>query len=101
MRKLFIALTAFISLQLTAQVEDPADWTTSVKKVSDTEYILITEVSIEPGWHVYSQAKGEKDEGPVATEFNFFGTDDFELNGINEEEGTYAEFVDIWDMDVY
>ncbi|GAK91023.1 cytochrome c-type biogenesis protein DsbD, protein-disulfide reductase [Nonlabens ulvanivorans] len=85
MRKLFIALTALISLQLTAQVEDPTDWTTSVEKISDTEYILITEANIEPGWHVYSQAKGEKDEGPVATEFNFFGTEDFELVGINKE----------------
>ena len=101
MRKLFIALTALISLQLTAQVEDPTDWTTSVEKISDTEYMLITEANIEPGWHVYSQAKGEKDEGPVATEFNFFGIEDFELVGINKETGTYAEYVEIWGMDVY
>ncbi|MGJ8684755.1 MAG: protein-disulfide reductase DsbD family protein [Nonlabens sp.] len=101
MRKLLIALTALISLHVTGQVQDPTDWTTSVKKLSDTEYVLVTDVSIEPGWHLYSQAKGDKDEGPVPTEFNFFGTDDFELVGINEEKGSYAEFEKVWEMDVY
>ena len=101
MRILFIALIALMSLQLTAQVEDPTEWTTSVQKISDTEYILITDVSIEPGWHLYSQAKGEKDEGPLPTEFSFFDTDQYDLIGINEEKGSYADYEKVWEMDVY
>lgn len=102
MKKLFIAFIALISLQLTvAQVHDPTEWATSVKKISDTEYVLITDVSIKTGWHLYSQAIGEKELGPLPTEFNFFGTEDFELIGINKEEGSYAEYEAIWEMDVY
>lgn len=102
MRQLTLFLIALISLSLTAQIHDPTTWTTSVQQLSNDEYILITDVDLEPGWHLYSQALMPEDkQGPLPTEFSFFGTDDYQLIGINEEFNPYADFEDVWGMNVY
>lgn len=100
MRKLFFALTALISLQLTAQ-QDPTSWSTEVKKLSDTEYELTTIAVIEPGWHLYSQTSAA-DSGPIPTTLGFYEVDGkIELEGVNEETGSYAEYSDVWEFNVY
>jgi thiol:disulfide interchange protein len=62
---LFIALLAIWSGQ--AQILEPVKWSTSVEKVSDTEYKLISKATIESGWHLYSQNVPE--DGPIPTSF--------------------------------
>lgn len=100
MRKLLFALTALISLQLFAQ-EDPTTWTTEVNKLSETEYELVTTAILEPGWHLYSQTS-VGDRGPVATTISFYEVENkIELQGINKETGSYAEFSPVWDFNVY
>lgn len=102
MKQLILLFIALFTLQGFSQIQDPTTWSTKVEKLSETEYKLITNVVIGPGWHVYSQAKLEKDEGPIPTAFNFFKQEgNYELIGINNEFIPYAEYSSVWEFDVY
>ena len=67
MKNIVSILFLLFSVGLFSQIEDPIEWNTSVKKVSETEYILISEAIIEEGWHLYSQSV--PDDGPIPTTF--------------------------------
>ncbi|MBQ4913628.1 thioredoxin family protein [Maribacter sp. MMG018] len=83
---LFLALL-IIQSYVSAQILDPVKWSTSVEKISDTEYKLISKASIDPGWHLYSQNVPE--DGPIPTTFSYLNEDtSFVLvGGTTEEEG--------------
>jgi len=51
-----------------AQFLQPVSWEASVKKISDTEFDIIYNATIEKGWHLYSQEDID-DIGPIPTEF--------------------------------
>ncbi|TXD84400.1 thiol:disulfide interchange protein [Subsaximicrobium wynnwilliamsii] len=71
---------------VSAQILEPVKWTTSIEKVSETEYDLIATSKIDAGWHLYSQNVPEG--GPIPTTFTFETNADFELLGkVVEEEG--------------
>ncbi|MGA1227471.1 MAG: protein-disulfide reductase DsbD family protein [Tamlana sp.] len=68
-----------------AQILEPVKWTTSVKKVSDTEYTLISKATVESGWHLYSQDVPE--DGPIPTTFTYNDSEGtFKLIGSTKEE---------------
>ncbi|GAA3604253.1 cytochrome c biogenesis protein CcdA [Flavivirga amylovorans] len=69
MRKFILLLALFFLTVSHSQVFDPVKWSTSVEKISDTEYKLISKANIESGWHLYSQDVPEG--GPIATTFTF------------------------------
>ncbi|WP_353778225.1 protein-disulfide reductase DsbD domain-containing protein [Winogradskyella sp. 3972H.M.0a.05] len=74
------------SFSLSAQIFEPVDWSTSVEKISDNEYDLISTATIDSGWHLYSQNVPEG--GPVATTFSYETNSDFESIGkTTESEG--------------
>ncbi|MGB5417190.1 protein-disulfide reductase DsbD family protein [Algibacter sp.] len=52
-----------------SQILEPVKWKTSIEKISDIEYNLISSASIESGWHLYSQNVPE--DGPIPTTFIF------------------------------
>ena len=82
---LFYTCFLFI-LSSNAQVFEPVSWETSVAKVSDTEYDLISTATIDSGWHLYSQTQYEG--GPISTTFNYSENDNYKLIGeTSEEEG--------------
>ena len=87
MKNVFIFVFLAFSLGIFSQIEDPLKWSTSVEKVSDTEFILVSKAVIEEGWHLYSQNVPE--DGPIATTFTFETTKEtFSLLGkTTEEEG--------------
>lgn len=87
MKKLFLLLTFLVtSVTGFTQIHNPVSWSTSVEKVSDTEFDLIIKASIEPKWHLYSQNVPE--DGPIPTAFTFEASDAYELVGeVSEEEG--------------
>jgi len=87
MKKLVLLLLFIGSVSANyAQIYDPVKWTTSVEKISDSEYDLIINASIETNWHLYSQNVPE--DGPIATSFSFEASENFELVGnTSEEEG--------------
>ncbi|KGL58840.1 protein-disulfide reductase DsbD family protein [Polaribacter sp. Hel1_85] len=75
MKNIFIFLFITFSLGVFSQIEDPIEWSTSVEKISDSEFVLVSTATIEEGWHLYSQNVPE--DGPVPTTFTF---DDSEQN---------------------
>jgi len=69
-----------------SQILDPVEWTTSIEKISDTEYDLVVTATIESGWHLYSQKVPE--DGPIPTTFTFESSESYTLVGETiEEEG--------------
>ena len=87
MKNIFIFLFLTFSLGIFSQIEDPLQWSTSVEKVSDTEFILVSTATIEEGWHLYAQEVPE--DGPIPTTFSFdTSKENFSLVGKTiEEEG--------------
>ncbi len=88
MRKFLFALTvSVLSFSGHAQILNPVKWSTSVEKLSDREYELVSKATIEPGWHLYSQTVPE--DGPIATTFTYDDSEgDFKIIGnTTEEEG--------------
>ncbi|MEO9512115.1 MAG: cytochrome c biogenesis protein CcdA [Flavobacteriaceae bacterium] len=69
MKKTIFVITLLIASFVKAQIFEPVKWSTSVEKISDTEYKLISKASIDGGWHLYSQDVPEN--GPIATSFNY------------------------------
>ena len=83
----FFVFAIFLSQTVNSQIFEPVKWQTSVEKVSDTEYDLISTATVDEGWHLYSQ-NVPNDDGPLPTNFNYTKTDQFELIGkTSEEEG--------------
>jgi thiol:disulfide interchange protein DsbD len=88
MKRRFLILVAVLLVTVSqAQIFNPVKWTTSVEKVSDTEYKLISKASIDEGWHLYSQSV--PDGGPSPTTFLYDdGAGNFKIKGnTSEEEG--------------
>lgn len=70
MKKLTLLFLLLVSGVLSyGQIFEPVEWETSVEKISDTEYKLISKASIDAGWHLYSQEVPEN--GPIPTTFAY------------------------------
>ncbi len=81
-----VSLFLVLSIVVQAQVYAPVKWKTSVEKISETDYNLVINATIENGWHLYSQNVPE--EGPNPTVFTFFKTSDYQLAGkVVEDKG--------------
>jgi thiol:disulfide interchange protein DsbD len=88
MKRSFLFLIVLLSFTISqAQILEPVKWTTSVEKISDTEYKLISKASIDAGWHLYSQSVPKN--GPIPTAFLYDdGGGNFKIKGnTSEEEG--------------
>lgn len=64
-------------------------WSTSVKKVSESEFDLVLKGSISKGFHLYSQNISEG--GPIPTTFTFEKSADYKLVGKVKESGNRHE----------
>ena len=70
MKKIITLLSViWITASAAAQIQDPVDWTYSVKKISAGTYTFTATANIEGDWHIYSQTTGKG--GPVPTKINF------------------------------
>ena len=84
-----LALLLLISTISYSQILEPVKWTTTTKKISDTEYDLIINAAIEKNYHLYSQKVPESE--PLQTIFIFEKSNNYELIGSTiEEEGHTA-----------
>ncbi|WP_308990415.1 protein-disulfide reductase DsbD domain-containing protein [Mariniflexile litorale] len=84
MKKVIFLFTLFAFSILQAQILEPVKWSTSVSKISDTEYELVATATIESHWHLYSQNVPE--DGPIATSFIFKGNANYLKKGNTVEE---------------
>ncbi|MDD7887503.1 protein-disulfide reductase DsbD [Flavivirga sp. 57AJ16] len=87
MKKVLLFIILLSSWFVDSQIHEPVKWSTSVEKLSETEYKLITKASIETGWHLYSQSVPE--DGPIPTSFIYDDANGaFKIIGnTTEEEG--------------
>ena len=98
MKRILIALILLLGLQIQAQIYDPIKWTTSVEKVSDSQFDLIITATLEGGWHLYSQNK-VGDDGPIPTEFSFKDSlNTYQLVGKVIEGKGHTEHDKVFDM---
>jgi cytochrome c biogenesis protein CcdA len=92
MKKLLFILFAFSFSLLNAQiVENPVTWSWETEKISDTEYKLIYNATIEEGWHLYS-AHVDPDVGPYPTAFYYDTIPNFIFKGKVEETEPHVEY---------
>ncbi|WP_281637970.1 protein-disulfide reductase DsbD family protein [Flavobacterium marginilacus] len=99
MKKILFILFAFLAFtKADAQVLDPAKWTTSIEKKSETNYILTFNAVIEKDWHIYSQFT--PDGGPLPLEIIFKDQKgNFDLVGKAKESKTTKAFNDVFGVD--
>lgn len=98
MKKLIIALAFLTAGIAQAQVLEPVKWTTSVEKISDSEYQLIATATIDAKWHLYSQTVPEG--GPVPTTFSFQGNSNYLKKGNTIEEKGHTIKDPIFNMEI-
>lgn len=68
-KRYFILLALVVCSIGHSQILEPVKWKTSIEKITENEYNLISTAVIEPGWHLYSQEVPQ--DGPIPTTFIF------------------------------
>lgn len=95
----FGILTFLFAVNLNAQIHDPVSFTTSVEKISDSDFYLVVTANIDKGWHLYSQHV--PDNGPIPTAFQFvIDNDQFQLVGETIEGEGHTSFDKAFGMDI-
>ncbi|WP_372793424.1 protein-disulfide reductase DsbD domain-containing protein [Lutibacter sp.] len=84
MKKLVLALSFLTFGFVHGQILEPVKWATSVNKISETEYDLVTTATIEINWHLYSQSVPE--DGPIPTNFTYKGNPNYLKKGNTIED---------------
>ena len=77
-----------------AQQLDPVKWTYSVKETSETEAMLVFTAKLDAGWHLYSQYTDPN--GPLAIEFSFTDSPDYQRVGKVQEPKPHEEMDEIF-----
>ncbi|MDE3742779.1 protein-disulfide reductase DsbD family protein [Maribacter polysaccharolyticus] len=99
MKKLLIIIVFAFTTSGFSQILDPVSWSTSVEKISDTHYELISKASIETGWHLYSQNVPEN--GPIPTTFSYDDSDgSFKIIDNTEEEIGHTVHDPVFEMEI-
>ncbi len=96
-KSLFLTIGLIFSTLLFGQIQDPIKWSSTVNTISETEAELVFTAKIDKGWHLYSQTL-PNDDGPIATEFTFTESADYELIGEVVEPEAISEFDKNFDM---
>lgn len=98
MKKIYLfLLLATVSLaSVQSQILDPVKWSTSIKKISETEYDLISKATIEDKWHLYSQEV--PDNGPLPTLLTFEDNSAYKLVGKAKESKGHTLHDPVFDM---
>lgn len=81
---LLAALILVVSISF-GQGLNPVKFKWSSEKLSDNEYLLIFEATIEDGWYLYSQ--NIEGDGPIPTSFNWDENEAVSYDGATTEEG--------------
>jgi thiol:disulfide interchange protein DsbD len=93
MKKIITLLSViWITVSAAAQIQDPVDWSYSVKKVSADTYTFTATANIEGDWHIYSQTTGKG--GPVPTKINFNKNPLITVVGTTKETGQVKQVYD-------
>ncbi|QYA25209.1 thiol:disulfide interchange protein [Gramella sp. MT6] len=91
-----ILLTGFLAQ---AQIHNPVQWDTEVKKIAEDEYQLVINANIEDKWHLYSQELPEGGALPTVFIYEKAG-EKYELVGNTKESDAITEFDKVFEMDL-
>lgn len=70
MKRILAFLLCFIvGFSAMSQIHNPIEWKTSVEKVSETNYNLVSTATIQGSWHLYAQEVPSG--GPIPTTFTY------------------------------
>lgn len=90
-RIIFVFLMLLTFVKVNSQVLDPVKWKSKVEKISDTEFNLVFEATMDEHWHVYSQFT--PDGGPLPTEISYKdASGNYTLVGKTIESATKKQF---------
>ncbi len=104
MKKALFFLLSFLAFaNLNAQIVKPVKWTSKVEKLSDSEFNLVMNGTIDEGWHLYSQFTPQADMGAaLPAEFKFDNAKgNYELVGKVKESPYTKKFSDVFEIDEY
>lgn len=88
----------FAFTQINAQIFEPVKWTSRIEKVSNTEFNLIMEGTIDDGWHVYSQFSHPDGSMPAVVKF-IDANGNYTLMGKTSEGKTEKQYSDVFEVD--
>ncbi|MBJ6367287.1 protein-disulfide reductase DsbD family protein [Snuella sedimenti] len=99
MKRFLTSLLLLISFVSFSQMIPEVKWKTSVEKLSDTEYNLITTAVIPHGFHLYSQTV--PDGGPIPTSFIYDDANGaFKIIGNTTEEKGHTVNDPVFEMEI-
>ena len=100
MKKIITLILFFlVSFFSFSQVFEPVKWSTSVEKISDSDFNLVVTATIDAGWHLYSQSI--PDGGPIPTSFSYKDVENsYQLIGETIEGEGHEGFDKVFDMDI-
>ena len=82
------------------QIFDPVDWEFNISTEGNGNYTISLTATIEEGWHLYA-LELPRDDGPIATEINFFEPDGYALNdAISVNKDFHTEYDPNFMMDL-
>jgi thiol:disulfide interchange protein DsbD len=99
LKKFALFLPFLFALPLLGQIYDPVSWKTEVLYDDKGHIELLVHADIEKGWHLYSQYL-EADDGPIATEFTFPESKQYQLQGKVLEPKARTEYDPNFDMEL-
>ena len=86
------------STVLSAQIEEPVTWETTIEAQENNTYFLLFKATIAPKWHLYSQ--NSDPEGAIPTEFIFEGQSFYKKIGPLEESSSIVAFDSVFEMNL-
>lgn len=99
LKKLFTLLILLATSTSLLKAQDvPVHFKMTTKKISDCEYDLQFNASIDESWHMYSLTP--VNDGPNPTVFTFVKSADYELVGKPSESKPLKEFDKVFEMNV-
>ena len=94
-KTLLFLMAALMSTMMWAQeMLDPIKWTYKVNELSNTEAELVFTAKLDAGWHLYSQYTDPN--GPIALEFTFNESNDYQRIGKVQEPKPHEEMDNIF-----
>lgn len=89
----------FSGITLNAQILEPVKWSFSLNQLSESEYEIIADATIEEGWHLYSSNIPEG--GPIATSVTLVNSGNEVLSGdLREEPEADVQYDQAFDMEL-
>ena len=93
LKVLFLSVAMLVFSTAFAQI-DPAHWKFNVKELSATEVELQFQLTLDDGWHIYSQKSDPN--GPIPSEYTFEDNANYKRVGGVVEPKSHDEFDDIF-----